>query len=116
MNNLLVFSVSIASIVVIYLLVAWAIGHKKTNRCPSLKCWNDSVPTQDCTSCICKNKWQGTDCNMCYSFCKNGGVMTPACEDCFCKGGWKGQDCSVCPLVCEAHQQINADCTSCVPK
>lgn len=111
---ILFFIVSAVVVFISYLLTVWVNSRKKTNRCPTLKCMNDSVPNQDCTSCLCKNKWQGSDCNICKSSCKNEGVMTPACDNCFCYGGWKGLDCSICPLVCDATQQINTDCTGCV--
>lgn len=115
--NFLVFIVSIASIVGIYFLMAWVTSRQNKNKCGGLKCWNDSVPNTDCTSCICKNKWRSSDCNICDSFCRNGGVMTPECDICSCKGGWTGDRCDSCGLgPCGTNQTANNECTGCVCK
>ena len=111
--NVIVFTVSIASIVGLYLLVAWAMSQQNKNKC-GLKCMNDSVPDKDCTSCLCKNKWEGADCNICQSYCKNGGLMTPSCDICSCNGGWRGDQCEICGgKGCGANQEINDTCTGC---
>ena len=84
-------------------------------------CQNGGASDLSCSTCVCTNFWNSTDCSVCptgtNALCSNHGSINNSngkCNTCQCTAPWDGPICDECSLQCANGGTADPTCTKCI--